>query len=168
MRGKKLQLDVNRKFTFILDVDGVMTDGGFYYSARGKVLKRFGPEDADALSLISKLVEIRFVSADKRGFSITRRRINKDMGYRLDLVPASLRLEWISDRYNLSDVIYMGDSFRDIDILKTVGLGIVPGSAAHLVQQSSGYTTDRQAGHGAVADACFYIAELFGVDLLRI
>ena len=163
-----MQLDFNRSLTFILDVDGVMTDGGFYYSTKGKVLKRFGPEDADALSLISKLVEIRFVSADKRGFSITRRRIKKDMGYRLDLVPASLRLEWISNRYELCDVIYMGDSFRDIDILKSAGLGIVPGSAARLVQQVSGYTTERQAGHGAVADACFHIAELFGVDLLGI
>ena len=163
-----MKLDLSRKITFILDVDGVMTDGGFYYSSRGKMLKRFGPEDADALSLVSKLVEIRFVSADKRGFSITKRRINRDMGYRLDLVPASLRLEWIADRYELCSVIYMGDSFRDIDILNTVGLGISPCSAAMPVQQASGYTTIRNAGHGAVADACFHIGEIFGVDLLKI
>ncbi len=167
MKGRTLHLDLDRKITFILDVDGVMTDGGFYYSSKRKMLKRFGPEDADALSLISRYVEIRFVSADKRGFSITKRRINKDMGYRLDLVPASLRLGWIAERYELHDVIYMGDSFRDIATLKSVGLGIVPGSAALYVQQVSGYTTNRHAGHGAVADACFYIAEIFGVDLLQ-
>ena len=30
---------------FILDVDGVLTDGCFYYSIDGKVLKKFGPDD---------------------------------------------------------------------------------------------------------------------------
>jgi len=168
VKGKIVPLELDRRITFILDVDGVMTDGGFYYSSRRKMLKRFGPEDADALSLVSNLVEVRFVSADKRGFSITKRRIKKDMGYRLDLVPASLRLGWIADRYEFRDVIYMGDSFRDIDILKTVGLGIAPGSAAIHVQQVSGYTTHRHGGHGAVADACFHIAGIFGVDLLQI
>jgi hypothetical protein len=32
-----------------LDVDGVMTTGEFYYSADGKVMKVFGPDDHNAL-----------------------------------------------------------------------------------------------------------------------
>ena len=35
---------------FILDVDGVFTDGKFLYTKDGKVMKIFGPEDNDALS----------------------------------------------------------------------------------------------------------------------
>ena len=35
--------------TFVVDVDGVLTDGGFYYDEAGKRYKRFGPDDADAL-----------------------------------------------------------------------------------------------------------------------
>ena len=38
---------------FILDVDGVMTDGTFAYTVDGKVTKMFGPHDADGLELIS-------------------------------------------------------------------------------------------------------------------
>lgn len=60
---------------FILDVDGVLTDGGFYYSAEGKVMKKFGPYDNDALSLLSPYLEIVFMTSDKRGFDITRSRI---------------------------------------------------------------------------------------------
>lgn len=56
---------------FVFDVDGVMTDGKFYYTEKGKVMKKFGPDDNDALSLLDPFMEIRFISGDKRGFSIT-------------------------------------------------------------------------------------------------
>jgi 3-deoxy-D-manno-octulosonate 8-phosphate phosphatase (KDO 8-P phosphatase) len=165
MEEESNELVLKQYKVFILDVDGVMTDGGFYYSSKGKVLKRFGPDDADALGLIHKIIDIRFVSADKKGFAISKRRISKDMGYALDLVSANQRLSWITNQYELSEVIYMGDSFRDIEILKAVGLGITPGSASQQVKVQSDYTTDRDGGHGAVADACFYIAEIFGIDI---
>lgn len=44
---------------FILDVDGVLTTGQFFYSTEGKVYKVFGPDDNDALSLLSKFIDIR-------------------------------------------------------------------------------------------------------------
>ena len=37
---------------FIFDVDGVLSDGKFYYSVDGKVLKVFGPDDHDALQIV--------------------------------------------------------------------------------------------------------------------
>ena len=46
----------------ILDVDGVMTDGKFYYSDKGKVMKVFGADDNDALSLLKEYIKIIFVS----------------------------------------------------------------------------------------------------------
>ena len=52
--------------TFILDVDGVLTSGGFFYSKNGKYLKMFGPDDNDGLKLISKKVEILFITGDKK------------------------------------------------------------------------------------------------------
>jgi len=57
---------------FIIDVDGVMTDGQFHYSVDGKVMKVFGPEDSDALSLIKDYFVIHFVTGDKRGFEISK------------------------------------------------------------------------------------------------
>ena len=64
---------------FILDVDGVLTDGTFYYSEQGKIMKRFGADDSDALSLLVPFLEVRFVTGDKRGFGITSKRIVEDM-----------------------------------------------------------------------------------------
>ena len=36
---------------FIFDIDGVFTDGSFYYSEEGKIIKMFGDADNDALSI---------------------------------------------------------------------------------------------------------------------
>ena len=41
---------------FVLDVDGVMTDGRFYYNIEGKVIKIFGPDDHDALTLLKPYI----------------------------------------------------------------------------------------------------------------
>lgn len=53
---------------FILDVDGVMTNGQFIYTADGKAMKIFGPDDNDGLSLLKPHIDIRFVTGDKKGF----------------------------------------------------------------------------------------------------
>ena len=55
----------------ILDVDGVMTSGQFFYSEEGKFLKSFGPDDNDGLSLLRPFIEIRFITGDKKGFNIS-------------------------------------------------------------------------------------------------
>jgi len=41
---------------FILDVDGVLTTGQFFYTSEGKTMKVFGPDDNDGLSLFLKPV----------------------------------------------------------------------------------------------------------------
>ena len=94
---------------FIFDVDGVFTDGCFYYSENGKILKMFGDADNDALSIISDKFHIEMVTGDKRGFSISKKRIETDMGYPLSLVSTYERLDWIKDKFNPLETIYMGD-----------------------------------------------------------
>ena len=92
---------------FLLDVDGVMTSGQFFYSNQGKVMKVFGPDDHDALSLLKSFLEIRFLTGDKKGFRITQKRIVNDMKFPLDLVSTIKRLDWIQDNYSTNEVIYM-------------------------------------------------------------
>ena len=49
-----------------------MTTGQFIYSQR-KVLKIFGPHDADGLKMIRSNIKIEFLTADKRGFEFQKR-----------------------------------------------------------------------------------------------
>ena len=148
---------------FYLDVDGVLTDGTFMYDSTGKSHKTFGADDSDALGILREFIPIEFVSADHRGLEITRARVERDMGFTLNLVPSDLRLGWLSARHDLNDVIYMGDGFVDAPILKRVSIGISPQNASPLAKRVADHVTEAYGGHGAVAEACFFVAKRLGL-----
>jgi 3-deoxy-D-manno-octulosonate 8-phosphate phosphatase (KDO 8-P phosphatase) len=144
---------------FILDVDGVFTDGKFYYSKEGKMYKVFGDADNDALSLLKNKIHIEMVSGDKRGFSITKKRIQEDMGYSVSLVSTFERLDWISQRFNPLETIYMGDGIYDPLVFKSVGFSIAPANAFYNTKKYAKFITNSKGGEGAVAEAVIFIIE---------
>ena len=146
---------------FVLDVDGVMTTGHFIYSEDGKVLKIFGPDDNDGLSLLKENLKIIFVTGDKKGFKISKKRIQDDMGYSISLVSTIHRVDWISKHFNLNDVIYMGDGIFDHYVMKKVGYSIAPANADQIAKNNADYITIRSGGNRAVAEACLHILEKF-------
>ena len=146
---------------FILDTDGVITTGQFFYTAEGKAMKVFGPDDNDALSLLKPYLETRFVTGDKKGYPISKKRISDDMKFQLDLVSTIHRVEWIKERYNLAEVIYMGDGIFDHYVMQKVGYSIAPANADKLTASQANYVTKRSGGDRAVAEACLHILEEF-------
>ena len=145
---------------FILDVDGVLTDGSFYYTADGKVMKKFGADDNDALSLLRPYLDIVFVTGDKRGFDISNKRI-EDMHFKLELVSTIKRIDWIKARYDPKEVIYMGDGIFDHYVMREVGYSIATGNADENAKQYASYITKRSGGDRAVSEACLHILEKF-------
>lgn len=148
---------------FILDVDGVMTTGQFLYTAEGKAMKVFGPDDNDALSLLKSHLEVRFITGDKKGLPISQKRIVDDMRFPLDVVSTIRRVEWIAERFPLEAVIYMGDGIFDHYVMKRVGYAIAPANADKLAKQHAHYVTERNGGDRAVAEACLHLMEKFFV-----
>jgi len=146
---------------FILDVDGVMTTGQFFYSADGKVMKVFGADDNDGLSLLKPFLEIRFITGDKKGFPISKRRIVDDMGFELDIVSTVRRLEWIAQRYPLNQVVYMGDGIFDHYVMAGVRYSIAPANADKNAKERASFVTTRSGGDRAVAEACLHILQRF-------
>lgn len=152
---------LSKPVVFILDVDGVMTNGQFFYTAEGKVMKVFGPDDNDGLSLLRDFLEIRFVTGDKKGFSISKKRIVDDMGFELDLVSTIRRIDWIAERYPQESVIYMGDGIFDHYVMRKVGYSISPANADRLAKLHASFVTERSGGDRAVAEASLHILEKF-------
>ena len=130
----------NKPKLFLLDVDGVMTTGQFIYTENGKTMKVFGPDDHDGLSLLKKFIDMKFP---------------------LDLVSTIRRVEWISENYDLQDVIYMGDGIFDHYVFEKVGYSIAPANADKNARESANYVTERLGGDRAVAEACLHILEKF-------
>lgn len=152
---------------FILDLDGVLTDGKFYYSAEGKLFKAFGADDHDALNLLKELLQIVVVTADYKGFEISKRRVEDDMNLGLHLVSAKERIKWIRERYDVTTAIYMGDGIFDPLVFNAVMYGICPSNASLNTKNFADYICREKGGEGAVAEACIHIARyFFGTDLL--
>ena len=142
---------------FILDVDGVMTDGKFHYSNKKKIFKVFGADDSEALKILSKYLKIYFITSDRRGYHISKKRIVDDMGYNLFYINTKDRYKFVNDKFNLKISIFMADSFTDYHILKNCYYSIVPKNADLDVKKISIYTTKRDGGDRAVAEACKHI-----------
>ena len=146
---------------FILDVDGVLSSGQFYYDENGKLLKKFGPHDSDGLKIIKKFISIKFITADNRGFKISKKRIVDDMGYDLSLVKEEERYNYINSNFGFDNTIFMGDSIHDAPILKKCFFGISPNNARIEAKQSSNFITPSNASEGAVMDACMEVKKFF-------
>ena len=146
---------------FILDVDGVMTTGQFLYTANGKEMKIFGADDNDGLSLLKNHIQIRFVTGDKKGFPISKKRIVDDMGFDLEVVSTNRRIDWITERYPLESVIYMGDGIFDHYVMSKVAYSIAPANSDKNAKAYASFITERSGGDRAVAEACLHIMEKF-------
>ena len=149
----------NKFKNFIIDVDGVFTDGKFYYTAEGKVAKIFGDADNDGLSLIKDKLHIEMVTGDKRGFAISKKRISDDMGYPISLVSTFQRIDWIKERFDPLETIYMGDGIYDPIVFSNVGYSIAPQNAFYNTKQFASHVTKSRGGEGAVAEAVIHIIE---------
>jgi 3-deoxy-D-manno-octulosonate 8-phosphate phosphatase (KDO 8-P phosphatase) len=156
MKEKKINPTV-----FILDVDGVLTTGQFIYTIEGKSMKIFGPDDNDALGILSNHLKIHFVTGDRKGFKISHQRIVEDMKYPLDLVSTIRRIDWIKEHFRHQDVIYMGDGIFDHYVMSKVAYSIAPANADKNAKAYASFVTERSGGDRAVAEACLHILDKF-------
>lgn len=145
----------------VLDVDGVFTTGQFLYTVDGKFAKVFGPHDSDGIKLIKKYLDVQVITADHRGFKITQKRIEEDMGLKLSLVKEEDRLDWFKKNCDLEKTIYVGDGIFDAKVFEIMSYSIAPNSAFYLAKEKANYVTRHNAGEGAVAEACLHIMEKF-------
>lgn len=153
----------------VMDVDGVLNTGQMLYSSEGKSYKVFGPHDRDGIKIAINLgLSINFITADARGFSISYARIVTDWGFNSDqlhLVTEADRLSWISSKFNMNEVAYIGDGIHDAPILSAVKLGIAPSSARKEAKLAADFITESAAGNGAVLDACLIIQRIINEEI---
>ena len=151
----------------ILDVDGVLTTGQFFYSAdNGKYTKVFGPHDGDGIKVIRKYLTVEAITADRRGFEISKRRVEIDMKIPLTIVSEENRMQWMKDTYDLKSSVFMGDGIFDAYVFENCLYGIAPQNAFYIAKEKADYVTTLNSGEGAVAEACFHILEnFFGITL---
>ena len=151
---------------FIIDCDGVLTDGKMYWTADGsKTFKVFGSYDHDGLKLLRPHIDIQFITADRLGFDIVQSRVVDHMKFPLYYVTEKDRMQWVLNAGPAEETIFMGDGPYDAPILKAVGLGITPKQAWDSALDAADIITEREGGSGAVAEACLKILKLMGKNI---
>ena len=127
--------------TVITDIDGVMTDGGFVYTSEGKVSKIFGAHDGDGVRLLHKNgVNIIAISADKKGWNITKKRMDDMLITDFEYVPEAQRLNFVRGILkNTPAVAYVGDGFYDIAAMELCDVGFVPKGSLIDVASQEGF-----------------------------
>ena len=149
---------------FILDVDGVITDGQMIYDKNGKKYKIFGQDDHDSLKVIKKYIKVHFVSGDKLGFKISKKRV-EDMGFKIKYLPVEIREKWLNKNFGLKNCIYMGDGIFDHLIMKKSYYSIAPKGSLKHVCQTANYVTKNKPAQRAVAEAVIHLLKvLYGIN----
>lgn len=146
------------KKIIISDMDGVLTNGTSLYSGFGKQMKEYGSYDKEAMHIAQRAGwEILFVSADTKGFEISRARAN-DLNIEIREVAPKDRLKLILEYKRAGYfVAYIGDSISDIYALDASGFAGVPNNACQLVKNFVGtkrttYISKLDGGRGAFGD----------------
>lgn len=134
------------------DIDGVLTDGGMYYTDKGDVMKKFHVRDGMGVTLLRKK-QIQTILITKEKTKIVkewakRMKIEKLYDGVLDKKKISAL---ICKKYqlNLNEIAYIGDDVNDIELLKIVGLSAVPNDAIMKAKKVSHYVCKSSGGKAA-------------------
>ena len=141
--------------TFILDVDGVMTNGKIIYTHDGKIDRQFYAKDGYAIKYaISKGYRIAIISGGMQENVRTRL---KSLGVEDVFLKAFNKIEvyekFIEEKkIDPKNILYMGDDNPDLDVLKVVGISSCPNDASVDVKSICDYISHKDGGMGCVRD----------------
>lgn len=150
----------------IIDVDGVLTDGGLLFDNRGEEYKRFNSLDGQGIRMALDCgIEIAVITG--RQSNIVEHRM-RDLGVSRvyqgsrDKLPSFEKL--LQDTgLDAGEAAYVGDDLPDLPIMRRVGFAIAVQNAHGFVKQHSDWVTSARGGDGAVREVTDFILQSQGL-----
>lgn len=137
----------------VLDVDGVLTDGGLWTTESGEVLKRFDVRDGLGIRLLQQAgLEVAWLSGGKSGATEQRARY---LGIRHVLTgvkdkPAALASLQARLGVSPGESAFVGDDLNDLAVRPAIGLLVCTADAVEPLKRRADWVLDRNGGQGAV------------------
>jgi 3-deoxy-D-manno-octulosonate 8-phosphate phosphatase (KDO 8-P phosphatase) len=141
----------------ILDIDGVLTDGGMYFDDKGTELKKFNSLDGHGIKmLLDSGIEVAVITA----------RSTQSVSYRLDglgvkhyyhgITDKSIALVELTEKLSIdvNESAYVGDDVIDLPAMSKIALPIAVANAHSFVKENSLLVTEKNGGEGAVREVC--------------
>ena len=139
----------------ISDVDGVLTDGGMFYSEKGEVLKKFNTRDGMAVELLrNQKIPTVIMTREKSNIVLKRAKklLIKDVFLGIkkkeSLLPKICRKFQIEKK----NIAYIGDDVNDLEIMSQVGLSVSPQNAIGLIKKISDHVCKSNGGEGVLRE----------------
>ena len=137
------------------DVDGVLTDGGMYYSPSGDLLKKFHTRDGMGVTILRK-IPIPTIIITKEKTKMVRMWAKKmNIAHLYDGVLNKVKiLDKISEKFDVlpSEICYIGDDINDLELLTKVGFSACPKDAVIQVRKSVDYICKSKGGDGVLRE----------------
>jgi len=160
---EKITSKIKKIKILLTDIDGVLTDGGMYYSEEGMVMKKFFVRDGMGTTLLHKAgYKTGVISTDVSPIAKTRaERLKMEFIY-IGIWEKEKALEEICTQTNLSfeNIAFIGDDVNDLTILNKVGFAACPKDAADDVKNISHYICKKKGGAGAYREVADLILKI--------
>lgn len=139
------------------DVDGVLTDGGLYFSESGETLKRFNTLDGQGLVLLQKagITPAVITGRDSAPLRLRLQALGvkhavfgtEDKRPAAEQILVALGLTW-------AQAAAMGDDWPDLPLLRRSALACAPANAQIEVRHAAHFVTQARGGEGAARELC--------------
>jgi len=141
----------------IMDVDGVLTDAGMYYSESGDEWKKFNTRDGHGITLLHQ-AGIKTALVTRERTAIVARRalklgivdVHQGILDKLPVVRALLEKHGIARE----EACYVGDDLGDLEVMRFIGVAVAVGDALPAIKKVARMITRKNGGEGAVREVC--------------
>ena len=139
----------------VLDVDGVLTDGGLWFDAEGRLSKRFDVRDGLGIRLLQQAgLEIALLSGGQGGATEVRARQLGIAHCLVGIKDKPQALAQLQQQVGVSSeqTAFVGDDLNDLAVRPAVALLLAPADACAPVRAGADAVLRQRGGHGAVRE----------------
>lgn len=149
----------------LVDVDGVLTDGGIVFDGEGREIKRFHVRDGHGIKMLqragirvgiitgrtSAVVGIR---ARDLGIAVVRQGVTDKVAAWREILETEAAAP--------GETAYVGDDLVDLPLMREVGFSAAPADADTAVAAAADFVASRPGGHGAVREVADFLLRAAG------
>tara|TARA_B100000953_G_scaffold295324_1_gene286371 strand:+ start:1101 stop:1616 length:516 start_codon:yes stop_codon:yes gene_type:complete len=161
--NQKMRKRIKKIKLIATDVDGVLTDGGMYYSSKGDVLKKFHARDGMAVSILKKNTIPTVIITKERNQIVKKWSSKMNIDKLFDGVKNKEKVvSKLCKSYGLSEnnIAYIGDDVNDLEILKKTGFAATPKDGNLEVKKIVDYICKNRGGEGVLREICDLIISI--------
>lgn len=140
----------------ILDVDGVLTDGGMYTSENGDQLKKYNTKDGMAILHLTKNdFQVGIISSGFQGDAV-KTRANL-LGIQHFYLGREKKIDILNGfcatlGIDLNNVAMIGDDINDLEVIRNIGFSACPSDAVQIIKSNVDVVLNKKGGKGCVRE----------------